>query len=271
MYIVFRFIGFLISNKRYEIRCNMSGNFKLGDIHRAFISMGFNEAALSELKFVIDGRISNDLNKEYHIAQTEEKVIVIIPNNIPVIKNKLAEIFVKHGSEMTNDNITTCNENVTMTMLESKQERETMNCKGSLLNQNSENFNETMPSSESPKPLTEVKIEQPKMTKEVIDMMNKKTVKLFADDDFKSLLRIYMRRPELFNTLSLFVQNNDLVEETISRTTLTEEETKDLDNNMNELKQLGLVISDEKLKEKVIKYNGHLNLILRSILIDKLF
>jgi hypothetical protein len=286
MFIVFRLIGVLIANKQYEIRSNFSGTIKLSGIHKLFISMGFEESELSELKFVIDSRIANDLNKEYHVSEHEEKVIVIISSNIPVIRNKLAELFLKNGIEIISYHQQHIDK---MQRQQSQQQGEDQEQNHQRIQQqqyNNERIQQRMQErikemedaqpisidQDIIKPLTENKSEEPiKITPELVKTMNDKTIKLFSDDDFKSLLRIYMRRPELFNILSLYIQNSDLVEESFGdNIELSEEDIVNYNIIGKELLKLGLTISDDKLKQKIIKYKGHLNLILRSILTDSL-
>jgi hypothetical protein len=247
MFIVFRLISILIDGKKYEIRSKFNGNIKLSDINRTFIAMGFTELELSEFKFVIDNRIANDLNKEYNVADDEEKIIIIIPNNNNLIKSKLGELFIKHGTEIPNQEMT----------LEQKMALE----QRLQFNNNSQENKQV--DSDINKPLTKITKEIPtQLTQEMIDNMNMKTIKLFSDDDFKSLLHIYMKKPELFNTLSLFVQNNDLTENVFEKT----EEKNDYNLIISEFKKINLDVSEEEVK----KYNGHMNLILRSILVNKL-
>ena len=56
----------------------------------------------------------------------------------------------------------------------------------------------------------------PTFTSEIIDEMNTKTISLFSDSDFRNLISIYLRKPELFSVLAQYVQHGNIIEETFS-------------------------------------------------------
>ena len=111
------------------------------------------------------------------------------------------------------------------------------------------------------------------MTNSIIDNQNKITMKLFNDPDFRTLLKIYQSKPELFNILLQYTQSGDIVNENkevkkISE--LTQEEITKYNELLNQIKLLKINISDEEIINNLIKYNGHLNLALRSMLTNLL-
>jgi hypothetical protein len=107
---------------------------------------------------------------------------------------------------------------------------------------------------------------------ELIDLMNIKTVSLFKDNDFKSLISIYLRRPELFGIMAQYVQNGNVLEESLGPIKtiedLTNEEIKHYESLANKINCLELNISNTVIINKLIQFSGHLNLTLRSILCD---
>ena len=108
-------------------------------------------------------------------------------------------------------------------------------------------------------------------TEEDIATINKQTVKLMEDQDFTNLLDIYMRRPELFNTLSKFIQHGTIVKEFINvkqYRDLSEEEITHYKTLASEMK---INIPEEIKIKQLIKYNGHTKLALRSILSEGLY
>jgi hypothetical protein len=111
------------------------------------------------------------------------------------------------------------------------------------------------------KPKETVIDEDETLNKEIIERMNKTTVELFNDLDFKYLLNIYIRKPELFSTFAQYVQSGNIVKE-------NDENNEDYDESVEILRNLNLNISDNKLIKYLRKYSGHLNLTLRAILTE---
>ena len=114
------------------------------------------------------------------------------------------------------------------------------------------------------KEIKEIKETKEVMTEEIINNMNKKTMKLFEDSDFRHLLSIYMKKPELFSILFQYIQNGTM-------TPIEDSEIKSIPNEeelINEIKQLGFKVSDDIIRKKLIKFSGHLNLTVRSLLQD---
>jgi hypothetical protein len=107
---------------------------------------------------------------------------------------------------------------------------------------------------------------------ELINKINVKTLELFSDPDFKNLMRIYINKPELFNYLSQYIQTGNIIEESLTQDvtldTLTLDEQEYYSSLLKQIKDLNLGISDEIIMLKLIKYSGHLNLTVRSILYD---
>ena len=80
-----------------------------------------------------------------------------------------------------------------------------------------------------------------------------------------------MKQPDLFNTLSQYVSHGDLVKESYGTPdTLDEETQKKYEDIFIELKKLELDVTDENIKNKIIKYKGHMNLIVRDILCENI-
>lgn len=109
----------------------------------------------------------------------------------------------------------------------------------------------------------------PILTLDIITKMNEKTLLLFSDPDFIILLSIYKRKPELFNLLSNYIQDNDINIESLlpikSIDELTSEELSYYTELSLKIINLGFNISQEIIIEKLIKYSGHINLTIREI------
>lgn len=115
----------------------------------------------------------------------------------------------------------------------------------------------------------------PKLTDEIIDEMNKKSVELFIDPDFRSLIRIYMNKPELFSIMAKYIQSGNVIEESLNQKEISdnfhmlniEEQNKYIDLS-NKIKELGINCDDNIIYNKLRKYSGHLNLTIRDLLCD---
>ena len=85
-------------------------------------------------------------------------------------------------------------------------------------------------------------------------------------------MSIYKRKPELFNLLSNYIQNNDIITESLIDPTeiddLSYEEQSYYTNLSLKIMNLNLGVSQNVILDKLIKYSGHLNLTIRSIIND---
>lgn len=118
-------------------------------------------------------------------------------------------------------------------------------------------------------PKVESTIVEPKMTDSIIENQNKLTIKLFEDPDFRTLIKIYQSKPELFNILLQYTQSGDIIEDKpqiYNISDLSEKERLKYNEMLLFIKSLKLNISDDEIMQQLIKYKGHLNLTLRTIL-----
>jgi len=231
MPLIFKLVGFVINNKYFQIIDPFEGDINLASIHILFKTWGLTDDELKEVKFIIDSEQITDINKIYHINQNEKHNIFVFVFNQD-IRQKLQNIFTTHGTGIL-----------------------------SL----SDNYSDD----EINNPITQIETEQVHLTHEVIHKMNEQTLLLFSDNDFISLLDIYKRKPNLFNLLSNYIQNNDLLDSLVNDKTFDElsEQEKEYYNNLSiQVLSLNLNIPQNIIIEKLIKYSGHLNLTIRSIL-----
>jgi hypothetical protein len=109
------------------------------------------------------------------------------------------------------------------------------------------------------------------LTNDIINNINDNSIKLFMDPDFRNLISIYLRKPELFGILAQYIQYEDI---TIKNNNiqnfndLNEDEKKNYNTLANQINHLGLNIPYEIIIQKLIQFSGHLNLTVRSILCD---
>lgn len=116
------------------------------------------------------------------------------------------------------------------------------------------------PDPEIIKPIPEDDI---KITEDIINESNKKTIELFGDNDFKTLLSIYKSNPDIFKTFSSYVCNGDVIIESFEK---KESETFQYNEQLQHIKSLDLSIDEDKIIDSLNRNNGHLNLSLRYIL-----
>lgn len=230
----FKLVGFIINKKYCEIRDLYEGNINLLAIQNLFILWGLTQEEVNEIKFTIDSEQIKDPNKLYLITPNENHTIFVFVFN-QEIRNKLQTIFDSNGTEILSDE-------------EDEDE-------------------------ELSEPITQDEDEAiPVLTPEIINQMNYSTVELFNDPDFRSLLSIYKRRPELFNVLSKYIQKGEIVSESlmpeINSSELSEETISSYLELSRQIMDLNLEIPQDTIMKNLIKYSGHLNLTLRSLLYE---
>ena len=97
---------------------------------------------------------------------------------------------------------------------------------------------------------------------------------LFYDPDFKKLIDIYIRRPELFSTLAKYVQHGTVIEESLEPVKtiemLSETELQQYIFLCDQIKNLGINLPDNVIIAKLLKFSGHLNLTVRSLLCESI-
>jgi hypothetical protein len=229
----FKLVGFIINKKSFEIKDLYQGNINLDNIHTLFTTWGLTFEEVQEVKFIIDSEQIKDPSKLYYIDQEEiHNIFVFVFNQ--EIRQKLQTIFITYGTEILINN-EDC---------ESDDE----------INQ----------------PITQLEIKQPIMTREIIDSMNEQTLLLFSDPDFITLLNIYIKKPELFNLLSNYIQNNEMIMESLisdkNFDQISDQEKEYYTNLSIKIINIGFNIPENIIINKLIKFSGHLNLTIRSIL-----
>ena len=230
MPLIFKLVGFVINNNYFQINDPFVGDINLISIHLLFKNWGLTDEELQEVKFIIDSEQIKDPNKVYNINQNEIYNIFVFVFN-PEIRQKLQTIFITNGTEISS--------------LEDKYSDDDIN-----------------------QPITQIDNEQVVFTNETIQNMNNQTLLLFSDNDFLTLLNIYKRKPELFNHLSNYLQNNEIIDSLISDKKIdqiTEQEKEYYIELSNKIMNLNLNIPQDLIMERLLKFSGHLNLTIRSL------
>lgn len=195
-----------------------------------FIDTGYNitESDLINIKFIINNSQNMSLNEDenYLIDDNETKTIFVFTVDKET-RTKLLELFNEKGRISENKKVT---------------------------------INSEKPSEEIIKPIPEEDI---KITNEIIEESNNKTIELFKNNDFKTLLKIYKNNPDVFKTFSSYVSSGDAV---INSFDDIDSNINNYNNEFEQIKNLDLSLSDESIKKSLIKHKGHLNLSLRYLL-----
>lgn len=229
------------------------GYININVLIELFKFWGVVEDDIMKIKFISDSEIINNSNKNYEITKKEIRVIYVFTSN-EELRNKLSDIFIKNGNFSEQVEL---GQNQTKNIEQQKED--------TVINE---------PDSEISKPLNKEESDKIVLTPDIIESVNKKTIELFQDDDFKSLLRIYLKRPELFSVLAKYVQDGNVVDEIKNDETLikslTQEEFdkyKELAEHIMKLNILSNITYDYII-QKLFIFNGNINLTLRHILCE---
>jgi hypothetical protein len=250
-----------VNNKFYEIQDPYKGLINLKLIQELFFQFGLNKEEIEQTRFITESIRIDNYEKYYEINDSEERVIFVFNGN-PETRLKLINIFIKEGSEVIS-NIkplpTTPNKNP-----EQPVQTNTQQIQQPVY---------TTPDPEITKPLNEKEPEPiPVLTPELIDTLNVKSVSLFADSDFRNLMRIYINRPDLFSTFAMYIQSGDIINESLCKgrnvDELSDDEYTYYQNLADKINSLDLGVTNDYVINRLVKYSGHLNLTLRSILIE---
>jgi len=247
MPLVLKLIGQFQGRNTYEIRDSFEGSVNIKLLVELFTFWGLSLEEIDRIKFITDSEQIKNPEKSFPVKADEDRIIFVFTSDIE-LRNKLALLFTKEGHEVAQHVQDTA--------------------------KNQSQTEPVFPDPEICKPITVKEPEPvPKLTSELIDVMNVKSVSLFADVDFKSLISIYLRRPELFGTLAHYVQNGNVIEESLcpvkTINELTDEEQIYYHSLADKINHLELGLTNENIINELIKFSGHLNLTLRSILCDR--
>ena len=257
MPLVFTLVGYTADKKHYEIKDPFSGPINLKLLFELYKVWGLSDDEIGNIKFITDSEQIKNPEKSFNVKDDEDRVIFVFTSN-STIRQKLHEIFIREGNEVqigTKTNTTGTTYSVSETPVAYAQP--------------------ATPDSEICTPITQVVKPDPipVLTQEVVDTMNVKSVSLFADQDFKNLISIYMRKPELFSVVAKYVQNGNVIEESlgpaITSDMLSDVVLLNYQKLCQEIKNLGITCSDDVIMSRLIKYSGHLNLTVRSLLCDQ--
>lgn len=119
-------------------------------------------------------------------------------------------------------------------------------------------FNEVKEDEEINKPIP---LEEIKFNEEIIEKSNNKTIELFKNDNFKTLLKIFNDEPDIFKTFASYITHGD-----VQLDYFDDIQETNYDNELEAIKSLEVNIDDELIIEALKRFKGHINLSLRYLL-----
>ena len=251
MPLVFKLVGYTADKKHYEIKDNFNGPINLKLLYELYKIWGLSDEEISNIKFITESEQIKNPEKSFLVKDDEDRVIFVFTSNTQ-IRQKLHEIFIKEGNEVQ---IINKPSTVYETPIVCAQP--------------------ATPDPEICTPVSQIVKHDPipVLTSELIDTMNAKSVSLFSDPDFKILISIYMRKPELFSVIAKYVQNGNVIEESLGPVLTLDMLPDDVLANYKTLclniRNLGINYPDDVIMTRLIKYSGHLNLTVRSLLCEQ--
>lgn len=230
MPVIFKPVGMTDLNG-VEIHEDLPNTFKLADIENIFAKYGLTAEDFNTIKFI---------DKHTTIKKDEEKtysntVTILVFSVLKTTKDKLEIIFKQKGKKTDPD---------ISTLIEEDQVVDPF----------------------IQKPLDKAEPKQDFILDDnFVKAMNMKTVELFNDEDFQHLIRIYSTKKHLYKTLNQYVSHGTIVKINIPKS-----EVIDLyEEEISQLRKVGITESDETIRQVLSNFNGHLNLSLRDLLCKK--
>jgi len=254
MPIKFKLVGQTTNKKYYEITDNFEGPINLNLLQELFKFHGLDSSEIEKVRFITDSEQIKNSEKSYNVKADEDRGIFVFTSEIE-IRTKLQEIFMKNGKEIDAQQQTP-SQPVTQTVVKLEQFEPLT----TILKNESKMLLNNLDKAQH--------VNEPVMTPEIIDMMNTKTVTLFSQPDFKTLLNIFLTNPGIIRDFSKYVQHCDIVVNSNNNNweNLSIEKQTEYNHLADKLEEFNLGKPRELLLARLVKYSGHLNLTLRSIL-----
>ena len=228
MPIIFKSVG-TSDSKKYEIKIMMNKTISLCDIEKIFEIYGINQEDLTHIKFVANSETMKSNDKKYFIND-DENLIVFVFSPVKEVKEKIEEIFIKNNTLVMEKPA------VVEVIIDNNLQR---------------NIDKA----------EEIADIIPTLDDETIKAINEKTSKLYQNEDFKNLVRIYYTNQDIVKTFLSYIVHGDIVKLSIPKDT-----GKTFESEISILKGLGIKDSDEDIRNALNHFNGHLNLTLRALL-----
>jgi hypothetical protein len=218
---------------------------------------GLPSESFEHIRFVAESETLKNDSKFFQVSNDNNLIVFVFTANKEV-KEKLIEIFLKNATNLEDIPTANVGESSARPLIGTVVDSNTLS---------RSNREDGPVDEELTKPVVDTVQEEtiPELSQEVIDDVNAKTAKLFENNDFKHLVRIYYSNPDVIKTFLSFVSHGDIAKMSIP--TMTED--KDYSYQIDLLHSLGISESDEVIGQILKAFNGHLNLSLRVLLCRK--
>jgi len=214
-----------------EMHKELPSTYKLSDIEELFSEYDHTKEEIENIKF-LNKHTSIKKDEEYTYSDT---LTILVFSVNTTIKEKLRKIFTTNGEKQNTNNKTEITVDPFIQKPIDKKEEESTLEPDFILDD------------------------------ETVQIMNKKSIELFNDEDFQNLIRIYFTKQHLFEKLNQYVSNGKIVKINISK----KESTNLYEEEIAYLRKVGIKESDESVRDVLSNFNGHLNLSLRVLLCRK--
>ena len=215
---------------------NTKDSINIQVVIELFKSLGFSNDVL-ELKFITDSQTMVH-EKDYPINEQESRIIYVFTMSHE-LKENLIKIFNEHGYTSKKK----------VDLLVSKEESQ---------NNPSEHVQVDL---DLLKPIPEDEI---KIDATTISASNLETLRLFGEQDFQTLLNVYVKNPDMFKIFASYVSSG-----TVVPTVFHKDNSIDYVEQLEEIKKLNIGVNDEDINSALVEFNGHINLTLRYLLTVK--
>jgi len=215
---------------------NEKDSINIQYVTKLFVSLGFSDN-VSELKFITDSQTMS-LDKDYLVTDQESRIIYVFTMS-QEFKNILIKIFNEYGYAAKKK--VSFDENKEDTVNEST---EPIKVDQDLL---------------KPIPEDEIKIDAT-----TISASNLETLRLFEEQDFQTLLNVYVTNPDMFKIFASYVSSG-----TVVPTVFDKDNSIEYVEQFEEIKKLNIGANDEDITSALSEFNGHINLTLRYLLTVK--
>jgi len=234
MTIVYKLVGIKVnSSTKSELKHkdwdDSKKTINIADVQAFFKSLGCQDD-IGELKFITD---SETMKEEKTYSLEAENRLIFVFTSDDKLKHQLKIIFQEHGY------VPVKKEDEVEVKQEDKMDTELS----------------------KPIPMEEIKIDE-----KVVEESNKETVKLFEEEDFITLLRIYSDNPDMFKRFSSYISSGDVM---LTDDRFAASEDIDVSSQLEEIKKLNIKLGDDIITGALKKCRGHLNLTLRYLLYNQ--
>jgi hypothetical protein len=252
MPVIFKLVGG-INSKVLEIRRDMVGVLRLSNITAIFEIYGLSSDELENVRFVAHNETIKTNDKVFNVS-SDDNFVVFVFSAVKEVKEKLIIIFSQNATNKDDESVPVLTQ--TRPLIGTIQDSTTLNKFTKV---------DEKPDEEMTHPIdAEENNIEPVLDDAIVAEINIQSAKLFENEDFKHLVRIYYTNQDVMKKFFSFINNGDIV-----KIEIPQDSSKQYEEEIQILKSLGITETNEQIKQCLIAFNGHLNLTLRALLVRK--